>query len=122
MLRRRPFASRETRLFLCDAIDALRKVANYVDGVDLAKFLADELRVSGVERELFVAGEAAKHVPEDLRKRAAHVDWRGLTGLRDVLAHDYFGIETETLFEIACNDAPRARAGLEALLALVDGD
>ncbi len=112
--------SRDTRLFLGDAIDALRKVGDYVDGRDLSMFLADELRVSGVERELFVAGEAAKHVPDDLRKRAADVDWRGLTGLRDVLAHDYFGIETETLFEIACNDAPRARVGLESLLARLD--
>ena len=51
----------------------------------------DLLRLRAIERSLAILGEAAKRVPMDFRERWPALQWRAITGLRDVLVHDYFG-------------------------------
>lgn len=112
--------SRDARLYLDDIAESLAKVGRYIAGCNQQLFLNDELRVSGVERELFVAGEAAKHIASSVRVLAPDVDWRGIAGFRDVLGHDYFGIDPETLWEIASIHAPKALTAIAALLDKLD--
>ncbi len=63
----------------------------------LQAFLDDERTYDAVLRNLEIIGEAAKHVPDDLRQAYPAVEWRRIAGLRDVLIHGYFGLEDETL-------------------------
>ena len=53
----------------------------------------DLLRLRAIERSLAILGEAAKRVPMDFRERWPALQWRAITGLRDVLVHDYFGVD-----------------------------
>lgn len=107
--------SRDVALFVDDMATALAKVGRYVHGCSQLDFEGDELRQSAVERELFIAGEAAKHIASDVRSLAPELDWRGMAGFRDILGHEYFGIDPEMLWEIASVHAPRA---LELVLEL----
>jgi len=74
------------------------------------------LRVDAVARNLQVIGEATKRLPGDLRAKFADVPWRKMAGLRDVIAHDYFGIDVTLVWDIVQRDVPLARMKVAAIL------
>jgi uncharacterized protein with HEPN domain len=92
--------SRSWRLFLEDIVEASDRALRYSEGKDLSTFSADEMAYDAVLRNLQIIGEAAKAVPADVRQRHPEVDWKGMAGLRDVLAHAYFGLDDETLWDV----------------------
>lgn len=92
--------SRDWRLFRQDIVDACEKVQRYTRGLDFSDFVANELVFDAVLRNLEVIGEAAKKVPEDVRRRHPEVEWRSIAGLWDILTHAYFAIDNPTLWDI----------------------
>jgi uncharacterized protein with HEPN domain len=89
--------SRDSELYLLDIAAACAQIRAWTSGMDAALFGADARTMAAVERNLLVIGEAAMHVPESLRAKAPEVNWRKVCGLRDVLAHAYFAVESELL-------------------------
>ena len=63
-----------------------------------------------------VIGEAASHVPEEVCERAADVPWAKMRGMRNVVAHEYFGIDREVVWETATRDIPSIVEPLRRLL------
>lgn len=110
--------SRSWRLFLEDMREAARKIQRYSAGLDVGAFLADELVLDATIRNLEVLGEAAKGIPQEVREQHTEVDWKGIAGLRDILAHAYFALDDATLWDIVRNKVPRL---LEQLDAIEDG-
>ena len=109
--------SRSWRLFLEDIIEASSRILRYSEGKDLSAFCADEMAYDAVLRNLQIIGEAAKAVPADVRQGHPEVDWKGMTGLRDVLAHAYFGLDDETLWDIVIAKIPRLQEQVRQILA-----
>jgi uncharacterized protein with HEPN domain len=99
--------SHSWELFLRDMLEAARKVIRFTADRKLESFVADEMAYDATLRNLEVLGEAAKCIPEEIRQRHPDVDWRGLAGLRDVLAHAYFALDDPTLWKIVQIDIPR---------------
>ena len=81
---------REPHLRLHDMIQACSRIARYVEGIDEAIFVIDELRLDGVIRNIEILGEAAKTVAESIRSLAPELDWRNIARMRDRIAHQYF--------------------------------
>jgi uncharacterized protein with HEPN domain len=107
--------SRSWRLFLEDMRGAGRKVVRNTSGLDLDAFLADELVFDATLRNLEILGEAAKGIPDEVRARHPGVDWRGIAGLRDILAHAYFALDDATLWDIVQNKVPRLLEQLDGI-------
>jgi uncharacterized protein with HEPN domain len=89
--------SRDYRLYLDDMLVAAEKVLRFTQGVDLARFVVDERTFDAVVRNLEIIGEAAKHIPVEVQARYPDVGWRSIAGLRDIVAHEYFGIDEDNL-------------------------
>jgi uncharacterized protein with HEPN domain len=100
------------------------KVMRYSAGLNQQQFLADELTFDAVLRNLELLGEAAKEIPDDVRLRHPTVPWRRIAGLRDVLAHAYFGLEEDTIWPIITGSIPALAEQLSAvaLIELPDRD
>ncbi len=111
--------SRDVVARLDDMIEAAEYVVAWTTG-RVADDLADDVGLRfQIERALEVLGEAAKHVPEDVRTLADEFPWRKACGLRDVLAHAYFDVDPEVLVSVGLESLPRALPALHRLRALL---
>ena len=101
---------RDAELLVEDMLDALRKIDSYTSGMDHSAFLQDETTVDAVVRNLEVPGEAARQIPHAFAAGHPDVPWRKITGLRNRIVHDYFGLDLEIIWQIIRNDLPPPKA------------
>ena len=92
--------SRNASVYLEDILEAVEKIKAYTRGQSLTTLLEDPLRADALVFNLLVIGEAAGYVPKDLRSNYPEVPWRQIVGLRNVIAHQYFQIDLEIVWDI----------------------
>jgi uncharacterized protein with HEPN domain len=95
--------SRDYRLYLEDVLGSCDKILRFTAQMSFDQFVNDEKTYDAVVRNLEIIGEAAKNLPEDIRLRYPGIEWRKIAGLRDVIAHEYFGIDDDILWDIIQN-------------------
>jgi len=88
-----------------------------VAGADFREFEGDEKTAYAVVRALEIIGEAAKHVPEHLRRKHPEVPWREMAGMRDKLSHEYFGVNLRRAFDTVREDLPTLRTAIAQILS-----
>ena len=109
---------RDYRLYLEDILEAITRIERYTNGIDLATFQSDEMRVDAVVRNLEIIGEAAKHIPHSQRDQTPAVEWRKIAGLRDIVAHQYFGINLTIIWDVVTNHLGDIQQAATALLSV----
>ena len=114
--------SREWLLFLSDLLDAAEAVREFTTGMGLKDLLADRRTRDAVLRNLEVIGEAARHIPPDVRSRNTNVSWRGLVAFRNVAAHEYFGIDWAIVWSIVTDEIPALIEAVAIVIAAERGD
>ena len=92
--------------YLQDILDNAEKARRFVLGVNFEDFRADDQKFYAVVRALEVIGEAARHIPRQLRDKYPGVPWSKMTGMRDKVIHDYFGVDLEVLWKTVQQDLP----------------
>ena len=107
---------RDSRVYLEDILEATRKITVYTGSLSKAAFLEDEKTIDAVVRNLEVIGEAVKKLPEDLRAQHSAVEWKKIAGLRDILIHEYFGLDAEIVWDIVQNKVPTLDREVRAML------
>lgn len=95
--------SREYNLYLNDIIDAIDKILKFTSGMSFYEFESDDKTIDAVIRNLEIVGEAVKNIPKKVKDKAPDVDWRKIAGLRDILIHEYFGVNKEIVWDIVQN-------------------
>lgn len=106
--------SREWRCFLDDIVECCQKIQRYIDGYDLNRLLNDDRTMDAVLRNLEIIGEASGRLPDDVIAKMAQVDWRNIRGLRNVIAHGYFGIDGKIIWDIVSHNIPELLSYIEA--------
>ncbi len=102
--------------YLNDILDAILKIEDFTKGMTLETFKEDDKTVFAVIRAMEIIGEAAKHIPDDVRSQHPQVPWKAMTGMRDILAHDYFGVNLNTIWMTAREKIPLLEASLKQML------
>jgi uncharacterized protein with HEPN domain len=108
---------REYEDYLRDLLDAIEKVQTFIKDLEFEDFKKDDKTKFAVIRGLEIIGEATKHVSEGVRVRYPEVPWKEMAGMRDVLAHDYFGVDEETVWLTAKEKIPQLKPSIEKILA-----
>ena len=106
---------REWRFYLDDMIAFAEKVTAYTDGLDQAAFVADTLTYDATLRNLELIGEAAGHIPEEVRAVHDEIPWRMIIATRNRLIHGYLGIDDDTLWSIVRDEVPPLLTALKAV-------
>ena len=110
-------STRDWRLYADDIIESCGKIRRLVAGMNFDAFVDDERTRDAVIRNIEVIGEAAKNLPDDIIAKAPEVEWRKMRGMRDVLAHGYFGLDAKVLWNTATTKLDALESAVRVLLA-----
>ncbi|MDT7909870.1 DUF86 domain-containing protein [Thermus sp.] len=108
--------SRDPRLLLEDILLACDRIMAYTQGMDREAFGNDPRTVDAVLRNLTVIGEAVKRLPMAFRESHPQIAWRKIAGFRDVVVHDYFGVDIELVWDVVRSQVPHLKAQVEKIL------
>ena len=107
---------RPDRLYLLDIIEAADRVDIHLAERDRGRFLADVTRQAAVLYELTVIGEAAGRLSEPLRQAYPGTPWAKIVSFRNVVVHEYFGLDWEIVWDTATELVPELRREVAAVL------
>jgi len=107
---------KDDRIFLRHILEAISKVQRFT-AAGPADFAENPMVQDAVLRNLEVIGEAVKNLSSGLRAAHPEVPWSRVAGLRDVLIHQYFGVDLDAVWSVVENRLPELKRSVEALLA-----
>jgi uncharacterized protein with HEPN domain len=103
-------------------LDSCGKILRFTANMSFDQFVEDERTYDAVVRNLEIIGEAAKNLPDDIRLRYRSIEWRKIAGLRDVIAHEYFGIDNDILWDIIENKIHSLQEEVRGIVEKEQGD
>jgi uncharacterized protein with HEPN domain len=107
--------SRDYRLYLDDILEAIKQIRSYIEGLDEKSFVNNRKTQDAVVRNLEIIGEAAKSLPDSFKGVASEIDWRKITGMRNILVHEYFGINLPIIWDVVQNKLDLLEAACQKL-------
>lgn len=110
--------NKDPNFYLTHIIEAIDKISKYTENLDRITFLRKEIVKDAVVRNIEIIGEAAKNLPEDFKKKNHNIPWKDITGMRDRIAHSYFGIDFELVWDTIKKDMPDLEKKISKLLKL----
>lgn len=112
--------SRDWTFYLEDIQDACEKIQRYTSGMSFEEFRDDEKTYDAVVRNLEIVGEAAKNLPDAVRAMMPEVEWGKSVGLRNIIAHAYFGVNDRILWDVVENKISGLKRTVDHLMASLD--
>ena len=114
--------SRDWLLYLGDLIESGEKIERFVHGRTFETFLSDEAIFDAVLFNLQVIGEATKKLPAEARSALSEAGGSAPARLRDLIAHHYFALDAEIIWEVATTHVPRMLAQARELMKKAQND
>lgn len=99
-------SKRDLRLYCADILDSGSAIIEFVNGLSFEQFCNDRKTYSAVIREFEIIGEAVGKLPEALKRRRPDVEWQDIKDFRNLLTHEYFGVDLEIVWKIIEDDLP----------------
>jgi uncharacterized protein with HEPN domain len=107
---------REWRLRIEDILSAVDRIESFIAGMTEVQFLQDQRTIDAVARNLGIIGEAARHVPDEIRGRAPEVPWRTVVAMRNFVIHEYMEVDDSIIWQTATADIGGLREAMNRLL------
>jgi len=96
--------TRDLRLYIEDILESIAKIEQYTETIGEQDFLSDTQLQDAVLRRLEIMGEAVKNIPQAFRDKYPEIPWKKIAGLRDILIHEYFGVNVRRAWKMAKHD------------------
>lgn len=114
-------AHRTPLQYLDDILESMDRIQAFIAGLDRETFSKNLMAGDAVLRNLEVLGEAARNLPRDIRDAHDEIPWRRMIGLRNIVAHEYFGVDDEIIWRIVSSDLPPTRMAVVSLRDELEG-
>ncbi len=92
------------QMFINHILDAISKIEDYLKDVLYDDFIEDDMRIDAVVRELEIIGEAVKNLSSEFKNKRKHIPWKEISGMRDKLTHEYFGVDLQIVWNTCKED------------------
>ena len=107
---------REYGDYIQDIIDPIKETEEFTKELLFNDFKGDKKTVNAVIRSLEIMGEAAKKIPDELRKKYSGIPWKEMAGIRDKLIHEYHGVDLEIIWKVVKEELPPVKPHILKLL------
>lgn len=107
---------RKFDLYLTDIVEAIGRVDEYTRDVDFDAFTKKKMAVDAVLRNLEIIGEAASQIPEEVKKKYVDIPWRDIQDFRIVVAHHYWSMNLERVWDIVQHKLSSLREQVSSIL------
>lgn len=106
---------KDDRIYLGHVLECIDRIEQYTKEGHAA-FLKSPLTQDGVLRNLQTLGQSVTKLSDRVTTNSSEIDWKGIVGLRNVLVHDYLGVNLERVWEVVQNDLPGLKQKIQAIL------
>jgi uncharacterized protein with HEPN domain len=107
---------KDNSVYIRHIIKAIERIEEYTKEINQKKFKDSHLIQDAVIRQIQIIGEASKKLSIDITEKYKDIPWRDITGMRDKLVHDYFGVDVEAVWKTVVSDIPELKDKIKNIL------
>jgi uncharacterized protein with HEPN domain len=107
---------RNVTLYLGDIADSISAIEEYTGKITEGDFYSNRLVQDAVVRRLEIIGEAAKNIDDEFRSKYPEIPWKKIAGMRDIIAHGYFGVKPERIWDILNENLPELKKQVSSII------
>ena len=107
---------RDMRLYINDIWESILAIEEYTRSISEDEFYKNQQVQDAVIRRLEIIGEAVKNIDDDFRNKYTDIPWKKIAGMRDIIAHEYFGIKLERIWDAATKDLPELKTTFDLII------
>ena len=111
---------REYRDYINDIAESIDDAISFIDGMAYGEFQKDKKTINAVARSIEIIGEASNNVPKPVRDKAPDVPWAEIKGMRNMIAHEYFGVDNKVVWDTIKHDLPKLKPQIAELLKIIE--
>lgn len=108
-------SERNWSIFIADIKTSIGRILEYSNGLSYEDLINDNKSYDAILRNLEIIGEAVKNIPEEIKIKNSYIEWKKISDLRDVVIHDYFGLNNELIWDVIKNKIPELKQDLDKL-------
>jgi len=108
-------SSRDWLFRIQDILKAIDKIESYVENMTFVQFKKNEMVIDAVIRNFEIIGEPSKNIPLSVRHSFPDIPWDQMNGMRNLLIHEYFGVDVKTVWHTAKLHLPALKAQLQVI-------
>jgi len=107
---------KEDLVFLRHIMESINAIESHMRGITIDSFFESILIQDAVIRRIEIIGEATKNLSAEVRNKYPYIPWRSIAGMRDVLIHEYFGVDLKLVFDTATKKIPQLKEQIETVI------
>jgi uncharacterized protein with HEPN domain len=97
-------------------LDACTEIGNYIKDTEFPEFKENSMMKLACVKQLEIIGEASNHLSFEFKQQFAEIKWKQIIAMRNVLVHEYFGIDSRIVWDILKEDLPKFKNQIEQIL------
>ncbi|KPK63593.1 hypothetical protein AMJ83_06090 [candidate division WOR_3 bacterium SM23_42] len=102
-------------VFISHRVECIEIIERYVRNTKKSSFMKSVQKQDAVIRRIEIIGEATKHFPKEIKDKYSIIPWQKIAGMRDMLIHEYFGVDLELTWNVATKDIPRLKKEIKKI-------
>jgi len=114
------FMFKKDLLYLDDILESVHAILDYIEEMDFEAFTKDRKTYSATIREFEIIGEAVSNLSIEIKNQHTEIEWQDIKDFRNILIHEYFGVDLELVWGVIINDLPKLINTVKSIKTKID--